>query len=75
MYVQSIYFSSKQKGVSFIQYDIEAYYPSIKETLLDKAVDFARGFHDITEDEKVMIKNLQTIHPVWYRQSTLDQED
>ena len=29
---------------------------SLKETLLDKAVDFARGFHDITEDEKAMIK-------------------
>ena len=48
------YEANKQKGVSFIQYDIEAYYLSIKETLLDKAVDFARGFHDITEDEKAI---------------------
>ena len=47
---------NKQKGVHFIQYDIEAYYPSISETLLDKAIDFARGFCDITENMKNMIK-------------------
>ena len=47
---------SKQKGVPFIQYDIEAYYPSISEALLDKAIDFARGFCDITEDMENMIK-------------------
>ena len=47
---------NKQMGVHFIQYDIEAYYPSITEPLLDKAIDFARGFYDITEDEKNMIK-------------------
>ena len=50
------YEANKQKGVRFIQYDIEAYYPSITEPLLDKAIDFARGFYDITEDEKNMIK-------------------
>ena len=55
------YETNKQKGVSFIQYDIEAYYPSIKETLLDKAVDFTRGFHDITEDEKAMIKTIYVL--------------
>ena len=50
------YEANKQNGVHFIQYDIEAYYPSITEPLLDKAIDFARGFYDITEDEKNMIK-------------------
>ena len=50
------YEANKQMVVHFIQYDIEEYYPSITEPLLDKAIDFARGFYDITEDEKNMIK-------------------
>ena len=37
-------------------YDTEVYNPSISETLLDEAIDFARVFCDITEDIKNMIR-------------------
>ena len=48
------YEANKQTGETFIQYDIEAYYPSITEALLDKAIDFARGFCNITDKEQNM---------------------
>ena len=44
-------------GTLFIQYDIEAYYPNITEPLLDKAIDFARGFCNISENDKGIIKS------------------
>ena len=50
------YEANKKKGAQFIQYDIEAYYPSISEPLLHKALDFANGFHKINEEQKKMIK-------------------
>ena len=50
------YEANKKQGAQFIQYDIEAYFPSISEPLLDKALDFANGFHKINEEQKKMIK-------------------
>ena len=50
------YEAKKKQGAQFIQYDIEAYHPSISEPLLDKALNFANGFHKINEEQKNMIK-------------------
>ena len=47
---------ARYKIAQFIQYDIEAYYPSIAEPLLDKAIDFASAYHKITEEQRKMIK-------------------
>ena len=38
-------------SMSFIQFDIEAYYPSISRELLEKAIKFARDYCDISDDE------------------------
>ena len=50
------YKTNMHTGTLFIQYDIEAYYPNITEPLLDKAIDFARGFCNISEKDKGIIK-------------------
>ena len=50
------YEATKTQGAQFIQYDIEAYYPSISEPLLDKALEFANRRHKINEEQKNMIK-------------------
>ena len=50
------YKTNMHTGTLFIQYDIEAYYPNITEPLLDKAIDFARGFCNISENDKGIIK-------------------
>ena len=46
----------KKHGSHFIQYDIEGYYPSISEPLLDLAIEFANDYHEITDEQKQMIK-------------------
>ena len=50
------YEANKTLGAQLIQYDIEAYYPSILEPLLDRAMTFACEHHEITEEQKNMIK-------------------
>ena len=50
------YKTNMHTGTLFIQYDIEAYYPKITEPLLDKAIDYARGFCNISENDKGIIK-------------------
>ena len=50
------YETNKTLGAQFIQYDIEAYYPSISEPLLDRAMTFACEHHEITEEQRSMIK-------------------
>ena len=50
------YEANKKQGAQFLQYEIEAYYPSISEPLQDKALNFANGFHKINEEQKNMIK-------------------
>ena len=47
---------NKQRGTEFIQYDIEAYYPSISEHLVDKAIEFAKTFCPISDNQIAMIK-------------------
>ena len=47
------YEAIKKRGSHFIQYDIEGYYPSISEPLLDMAMEFASAYHD---EQKQMIK-------------------
>ena len=50
------YEAIKMQGTHFIQFDIEAYYPSISEPLLDTALEFAGALHEITDEQKQMIK-------------------
>ena len=50
------YEAIKMQGTHFIQFDIEAYYPSISELLLDMALEFAGALHEITDEQKQMIK-------------------
>jgi hypothetical protein len=42
---------------TFLQYDIEAFYPSISETLLKKAIAFAKEFTQISSDDIDVIMN------------------
>ena len=49
---------NKDKCV-FMQYDIEEYYPSISEDLLRKAIDYARTFVDVSEEEEETIMHCQ----------------
>ena len=46
---------SNKGNKSFIQFDIENYYPSITPEILDKALDWAATFVNITEEERVII--------------------
>ena len=41
----------------FIMFDIKDFYPSIKETLLMKAINFAEKLVNITNEDKVIIKH------------------
>ena len=41
---------------TFIVFDIKDFYPSIKETLLMKAINFAKKHLNITNEDKVIIK-------------------
>ena len=55
----------KQKHkLSFIQFDIESFYPSISEELLGKALDYASQFVDISpEDRKIIFQSRKaTLH-------------
>ena len=50
---------------SFICFDIVEFYPSISQDLLDRAVDFASAYDNITDDERNIIihaKNSILIH-------------
>ena len=48
--------TTNDKNMRLIQYDIEAFYPSITEALLDKALDFAGEYCSISESDKRIIK-------------------
>ena len=54
---------NKQRS-SFICFDIEEFYPSISQDLLNKALDFASDYDNITTDERNIIhaKNSILIH-------------
>ena len=41
----------------FIVFDIKEFYPSIKETILIKAINFAEKLANITNEDKVIIKH------------------
>ena len=45
----------------FIVFDIKDFYPSIKETLLIKAINFAEKRVNITSEDKIIIKTLKEI--------------
>ena len=56
---------------SFICFDIEEFYPSISQDLLNKALDFASDYDNITTDERNIIihaKNSILIHKHLHRQ-------
>ena len=42
---------------TFIAFDVCDFYPSITEELLDKALDFASHYIEITTDERRIIKH------------------
>ena len=42
---------SYRGNMSFLLYDIEEYYPSISPTLLNDALDFAKKYTKITDEE------------------------
>ena len=46
-----------KKSNTLIAFDICDFYPSITEELLDKALDFASHYIEITNDERVIIKH------------------
>ena len=46
---------SNKQNKSFIQFDIENYYPSITQEIMNKALDWAATFVNITEEERVII--------------------
>ena len=46
-----------KKNCNFIKFDIREYYPSITETILDKALLFAKQHHDIPNDNTRLIKH------------------
>ena len=46
-----------KKSHTFIAFDICDFYPSITEELLDKALDFASHYKEITTDERSIIKH------------------
>ena len=46
-----------KKSNTFIAFDICDFYPSITEELLDKALDFASHYIEITNDEREIIKH------------------
>ena len=51
--------------LSFICFDIEEFYPSISQDLLNKALDFASDYDNITTDDRNIIihaKNSILIH-------------
>ena len=41
-------------------FDVKDFYPSIKETLLTKAINFAEKLVNITNEGKVLIKHART---------------
>ena len=47
---------SNKKRKSFIQLDIESFYPSITPELLDRALEWAASHVDISSEEKNVIK-------------------
>ena len=51
------------KSNTFIAFDIPVcdFYPSITKELLDKALDFASHYIEITNDERVMIKHTNSL--------------
>ena len=46
-----------KKNCTFIKFDIRELYPSITETILDKALFFAKQHHDISSDNTRLIKH------------------
>ena len=46
-----------EKNCTFIKFDIREFYPSITETILDKASLFAKQHHDISNDNTRLIKH------------------
>ena len=53
LYIGSIITASER----FIQYDIESFYPSISESLLDHAIEFAQRRVEIEQDDINIIKH------------------
>ena len=65
----------KDKKLSYIRYDIEGYYPSVTEETLDKALDLAKTFVHISDNDIHIIKTARenfVIHngQPWKRKKT-----
>ena len=50
-----------KKKMSFIQFDICNFYPSITPTLLQKAIDYAKSFVDISDEDQEIFFSSQEI--------------
>ena len=65
------------QGFKFISYDIESFYPSINEELLNRALKFAARYVDISDDDwKVIHHSRKSLlfdlnGEVWHRKSSI----
>ena len=51
-----------KKNYSFISFDIEEFYPSISQDLLNRVLDFASAY-DVTNDEETSCNTCKTVDP------------
>ena len=64
----------------FVKFDIESFYPNISKETLMKAIDFARGFTDIPDDDvQIIIHSCRTVlyhnNKIWIKKSNRDNFD
>ena len=59
------YIKQRQKHkLTFIQFDVDDFYGSIGEELLNDAIDWANKYVDITEDERIFFLTVKEINPL-----------
>ena len=51
-----------KKNYSFISFDIEEFYPSISQDLLNRVLDFASAY-DVTNNEETSCNTCKTVDP------------
>ena len=59
----------RKEQCSFVVFDIESFYPSISEKLLDKAISFAKSHYSFTSDELEIVLHSRKTRLFW-NQST-----
>ena len=66
--------NANKNNAAFIQFDIEQYYPSITEGLLNRALNFAREFTEVSEsDEKIILHSKNSLlfcdNSIWQKKN------